>query len=282
MRPRNTLRDSRTAPQPAETRPAPSAPEVDPAIAVRGLAVRFGSHRVLADVDLDLARGEITALVGPSGVGKSTLLFALTRLVEQEAGCRLSGSVRLDGEEVLAPGVDLVALRRRVGTIFQRPNPFPLSIRRNLELPLREHGVHGRRHRAERARAALERVGLWNEVAGRLRHSATRLSGGQQQRLCLARALALDPEVLLLDEPTSSLDPRAAAVVEDAIASLAGRVTVLLVTHDLAQARRLATRAALLWPAGQGASVIDAGPAETLLSHPSHPITAGYVRGAGR
>lgn len=252
---------------------APARFEVD------GLALSYHGVPALADLSLAVPAGQVTALVGPSGCGKSSFLMALNRLTDLIPGCRVSGSLRFDGRELHAPDVDVVALRRRIGMIFQRPNPFPISIRRNLQLPLVEHGLSGDDRGAARIEAALRRVGLWDEVADRLDAPAQQLSGGQQQRLCLARALVLEPTTVLLDEPTSALDPLASAVVEDLIASLRGRYTVVIVTHNLAQARRLADRVALFWVSGGAGRIVEAAPAEDFFTRPAEALTAAYVSG---
>jgi phosphate transport system ATP-binding protein len=249
-------------------------------MATRGLTVHYGRRPALLAVDLPVPAGEITALVGPSGCGKSTFLQTLNRLTDLIPGCRVEGSVRLDGEEILTPGCDLLALRRRVGMIFQKPNPFPFSIRRNLELPLKEHGVKDAAERGARVEAALRDVGLWKEVRDRLDIPATALSGGQQQRLCIARALALQPEVVLFDEPCSALDPLAAAVVEDLIHSLKGRYTVVIVTHNLAQARRIADTTALFWAVEGVGQLVERAPTAAFFEAPREALTREYVSGA--
>lgn len=249
-------------------------------LSVRGLSVRYGDHQALADVDLDMAAGRITALVGPSGCGKSTFLQSLDRLTDLIPGCRVTGSVRLDGEEVLQPACDLLALRRRVGMIFQKPNPFPFSIRRNFALPLREHGIRDPAVIEERMEGALRDVGLWAEVKDRLDRPATTLSGGQQQRVCIARALVLEPEVVLLDEPCAALDPLSSATVEDRIASLRGRYTVVVVTHNLPQARRLADDTALFWVREDGVGrLLEVADTERFFEQPQHPLARDYVAG---
>nr|MBA3709304.1 phosphate ABC transporter ATP-binding protein [Planctomycetota bacterium] len=215
----------------------------------------------------------------PSGCGKSTVLQCLNRLIDLIPGVAVHGQVLVGDIDVRAPGVDLTALRTRVGMIFQRPNPFPLSIRRNLELPLREHGTRARSLVEAMIERCLRAVGLWDEVKDRLNVSAASLSGGQQQRLCLARALTLRPQVLLLDEPCSALDPIAAGVVEDLIVSLKGFYTVVMVTHDLAQARRIADRVAIVWSDGRGGTIVEQGPAAEVFTQPRHPVTAAYIRG---
>ena len=209
-----------------------------PLIGVEGLSLRYGIKPALADVSLDLYQGCITALIGPSGCGKTSFLSALNRLTDMIPGCRISGSIRFDGNDIHAPGTDVQRLRRDIGMIFQKPAPFPLSIRRNIELPLREHGLRQQAELNERLQQVLLDVGLWAEVEDRLDAPALALSGGQQQRLCIARALALRPKVLLMDEPCSALDPISSGVVEDLIQRLRGRYTVVIVTHNLAQARR--------------------------------------------
>ena len=246
-------------------------------VAIRDLSVRYSGRAALEGVDLDVAAGRVTALVGPSGCGKSSLLRAVNRLSEMVPGCSVTGSVRLDGVDVM--DLDVTRLRRRVGLIFQKPSPFPLSIRRNLTFPLREHGVRDRSEMRDRVEGALRDVGLWDEVADRLDSPARALSGGQQQRLCLARALALRPEVLLLDEPCSALDPHAGAVVEELIGGLRGRYTVVVVTHNLAQARRLADDVALLWVSKGAGRLVEVAPAAQFFAAPKNELTRAYVTG---
>lgn len=260
---------------PTPVHPTPAAP----AIRVEGLSIAYHGRTVLRDVSFDLTEGRVTALIGPSGCGKSSFLACLNRLTDLYPGCRVTGRVELGGEDVLRSSVDVVALRRRVGMIFQKPNPFPLSILRNLELPLLEHGVRDRRERRQRAENALEEVGLLDEVYDRLDGPALSLSGGQQQRLCIARALALEPEVILFDEPTSALDPLASAVVEERIAALRGRYTVVLVTHNLAQARRLADDVACLWYQDGAGWLVEHGSATDVFERPRNELTEAYVRG---
>ena len=252
---------------------------VEGTIEARDLSVYYGTHCAVQGVDLKADEGQITALVGPSGCGKSTFLKTLNRLADLIPGCRVEGSVLLDGVEVHGANCDLLALRRRVGMIFQKPNPFPFSIRRNLTLPLLEHGLCPRGELEERVEEALRKVGLFDEVKDRLDHPATALSGGQQQRLCIARALVLEPEIILLDEPCSALDPLASAVVEDLIVSLRGRYTVLVVTHNLSQARRIADSVALFWVENGAGTLIETGPTEQFFTRPKHRLTREYVTG---
>jgi len=258
----------------------PPCCEPVPHLSVRQLGVSFDGRPVLEDVSLDIYKGCITALIGPSGCGKTTFLSALNRLVEHHPGAQVRGDILLDGQSIRAPGVNLLGLRRRVGMVFQKPNPFPLSIERNLDLPLREHGVRHRDERRARIEAALKDVGLWGEVADRLSAPALSLSGGQQQRLCIARALVLQPEVLLMDEPCSALDPMASRTVEALITKLSGRLTVVIVTHNLAQARRIANYAAFLWMKERTGTLVEFGRCHALFESPQDRLTQAYVSGA--
>jgi phosphate transport system ATP-binding protein len=252
---------------------------VGTAVRVRGLTVRYGRAPALREVDLDIPCGGITAVVGPSGAGKSTFLTVLNRLTDLVPGCRVEGQVWVGRQEVTAPETDVVELRRQVGMIFQKPNPFPLSIRRNLELPLREHGVRDRAELEGRVERALSAAGLWEEVRDRLDEPALRLSGGQQQRLCIARALVLEPEILLMDEPTSHLDPLASRVVERHVEGFRGRYTVILVTHDLDQARRLSDHLVFFQSWEGSGRMVEAGPAERLFREPGEAATRAYLQG---
>jgi phosphate transport system ATP-binding protein len=253
--------------------------EPRPLIRARGLTLGYGSVPAFEDVSLDVHEGCVTALIGPSGCGKTSFLNCINRLTDLTPSVRLRGELSLGGVDLLDPRLDLLDLRRRVGMVFQRPNPFPLSIRRNLDLPLREHGLRSRARRDEVIERTLRDVGLWEEVGHRLDSPALALSGGQQQRLCIARALALDPEVLLMDEPCSALDPMAGDVIEDLILQLRGRVTLLIVTHNLAQARRVADWAALFWKQGETARLVEYGAVQQIFDAPEQDLTAAYVRG---
>jgi len=251
----------------------------EPQLEVRALSVSYGERRVLEAVSLDIYRGCITALIGPSGCGKTSFLSSINRLTDMLPSARVEGSVRFDGREIFDATVDTLQLRRRIGMIFQKPNPFPLSIRRNLELPLREHGVRNRRERSERAEQGLRDVGLWDEVKDRLDSSAMALSGGQQQRLCIARALVLEPEILLMDEPCSALDPMSSAVVEELITRLRGRYTIVIVTHNLAQAKRVANYAGFFWMTERVGKLIEFGQSQRLFEAPAHALTRAYISG---
>lgn len=244
------------------------------------LGVHYRDFTAVRDVTLEIPAKEITALVGPSGCGKSSFLHSLNRLTDLVPGCRVSGRLHLaDGTEVTHAKTDVLSLRRRIGIVFQRPNPFPQSIRRNFEIPLREHGCP-KREIGDRMENALREVGLWNEISDRLHKSAIALSGGQQQRLCIARALALEPETILFDEPCSALDPIASGVVEDLIHSLKGKFTVVIVTHNLAQARRISDRVAVFWVRGGAGTMVEYGPSERVFSNPSDADAALYLSGA--
>lgn len=257
----------------------PTADAADMAIRVRDLKVAYAGRCAVSGVTLDVPRGQITAIIGPSGCGKTSVLSSLNRLTDLIPGAQVSGQVHINGVNVLAPRHDTVALRRKVGKIFQRPNPFPLSIRRNLDLPLRDLGMGDAGERADRIEAVLRRVGLWAEVADRLDAPAQGLSGGQQQRLCIARALVLEPEILLMDEPCSALDPIASGVVERLIGELRGDYTVVVVTHNLQQARRIADRLAVFWTSNGAGCLVEAGPAKAIFERPSNAITAAYLEG---
>ncbi|CUS38357.1 phosphate ABC transporter ATP-binding protein [Candidatus Nitrospira nitrificans] len=253
--------------------------EPQPFIEIDRLSLHYGETPAFQDVTLSINKGCITALVGPSGCGKTSFLTCLNRLTNLIVGCRVSGRITIDTLDVLAPSTNVIQLRRRIGMIFQKPNPFPFSIRKNMELPLREHGFRDRKEIAGIIETGLRDVGLWDEVKDRLDSPALALSGGQQQRLCMARALVLSPEVLLMDEPCSALDPISSGVVEDLILSLKGRYTVLIVTHNLAQARRIADYAALLWVQDGAGRLIEAGIATQIFEAPREPLTAAYVSG---
>lgn len=251
----------------------------EPVLQVRDLTVSYGEKTVLSQVSLDIYKGCITALIGPSGCGKTSFLTTLNRLTDQNEGTKVDGQILFDGQDLLKDRVDTLRLRRRIGMIFQRPNPFPLSIWRNLELPLKEHGVSDRQTRQRKIEQALKDVGLWEEVCDRLDGSALALSGGQQQRLCIARALVLEPEILLMDEPCSALDPISSGVVEELILRLRGRYTVVIVTHNLSQARRVANYAGFFWMTERVGKLIEFGQCRHLFETPNHELTAAYISG---
>lgn len=256
-----------------------SVPDAD-AVSIADLSVAYGCNTVLKRVTLSIRRGGITALIGPSGCGKTSLLLAINRLLDLVPRARVEGSIHIDGEDVLASGVDVRALRKRVGMVFQRPNPFPFSIRRNLELVLDEAGIDCRSTRERKMEECMRSVGLLDECSGRLDKPATELSGGQQQRLCIARALITSPEVLLLDEPCSALDPISTMTIEKLLASMKEWMTLVIVTHNLAQARRVADHCALFWTRDGCGFLLEHQPKAQLFERPQHELTAAYVSGA--
>lgn len=245
------------------------------AVSTEGLTLGFGDNTVLADLAVDFQPGKITALLGPTGSGKSTLLRTLNRMNDKVSGYRRQGDVILDGQSIWSPGVQPMALRRKVGMLFQRPNPFPMSIMDNVVAGVRAYQRVPRGRLKEIAEEQLRAVGLWEAVSGRLGDSPFRLSGGQQQLLCLARALAVDPGVLLLDEPTSSLDPVTTGSIEELIRGLAPGLTVVIVTHNLAQARRVAHRSVFL----NRGRLVEQGDTDQIFGNPAEAETAQYVGG---
>jgi phosphate transport system ATP-binding protein len=247
-------------------------------LSAEDIRVCFGEKEVLHGVSLGARRGEVLGLIGPSGCGKTTFLRTLNRLTELSVGARISGIVQLDGANIYDRGLDVNKLRRRIGMVFQQPNPFPMSIFDNVAYVLREQARRRPRRSvlADPVEHALSRAGLWDEVKDGLDGSALRLSGGQQQRLCIARALAADPEVLLMDEPCSALDPRATAVIEELILQLRSDLAVVVVTHNLGQAHRISDRVAFLLMG----DLIEVGPAKVVFAEAEREETREYVSGA--
>lgn len=244
-------------------------PATAPLLAARRLGVRAGQRSILRAVDVDVVPGEILAIVGPSGVGKSTLLKCLNRLIDLEPELAVEGDVLFEGRSIYGRGIDPDLLRARIGAIFQQPVVFPATIYENAVFGLRHLGLVPRRRWAERIEAVLHEAALWDEVRDRLARPAAELSVGQQQRLCLARALAVEPAVLLMDEPTSALDPKATRAIEERILALRGRTTVVLVTHDLRQAERVADRVACLCPRDGAGEVLDCAIPGELFANPA-------------
>lgn len=238
------------------------------------LRVYYGNFAALRGIDLQLPAGTVTALIGPSGCGKSTFLRALNRMNEVIAGSRVAGKVLLDGEDVYAPRVDVEELRKRVGMVFQRPNPFPMSIWDNVAYGPRIHGLR-RRELRERVEQSLRAAALWDEVRDQLHRSALQLSGGQQQRLCIARALAVEPEVLLMDEPASALDPISTAKIEELIQDLKKRYTLVVVTHNMQQAARISDYTAFFL----GGELVEFGETDRLFTAPVQRRTEEYITG---
>ncbi|HEX7246142.1 MAG TPA: phosphate ABC transporter ATP-binding protein PstB [Solirubrobacterales bacterium] len=257
-------------------------PVLESVFDVDDVSVFYGAKQALSGVSLRIPRSRITALIGPSGCGKSTFIRSLNRMNDSVAGFRLQGEVRYHGHDIYAGDVDQVEVRRRIGMVFQKPNPFPKSIYDNVAWAPRNLGL--KRDLDERVEQALRGAALWDEVKDRLRASALGLSGGQQQRLCIARAIAIEPDVLLLDEPASALDPIATASIEDLMHSLKGRFTIVIVTHNMQQAARVADRTAFfgLETGGGGeptGSLIEYAETETIFNAPADPRTRDYVTG---
>ncbi|MCB9797983.1 MAG: phosphate ABC transporter ATP-binding protein [Alphaproteobacteria bacterium] len=238
------------------------------------VSVRYHGRVALRDVSLDIAEGQLTALIGPSGCGKSTFLRSLNRMIDTWSGAEVRGRVCIDGRDIYAPGVDVAALRRRVGMVFQRPVPFAGSVFDNVAFGLRVLGVRRTRIQ-DQVERCLEEVGLGEELSGRLDEPAGRLSLGQQQRLCVARALAVEPEVLLLDEPTASLDPVATARLESLLAKLRGALTLVVVTHNMQQASRISDRTAFFLDG----ELIEADETSVIFTRPRDPRTEDYITG---
>jgi phosphate transport system ATP-binding protein len=245
------------------------------ALSAVDLTLSFGPRAILSDMSLDVKRGAVTALIGPTGSGKTTLLRTFNRMNDKVSGYRHAGDVLLDGRSIWHSSVELMSLRRKVGMLFQRPNPFPMSIMDNVVAGVKAHRMASRSRLRAIARERLTEVGLWDAVADRLKDSPFRLSGGQQQLLCLARALAISPDVLLLDEPTSSLDPVATESIESLIRALAPKLTVVIVTHNLAQASRVSERTIFL----NKGRMVEHGETKQIFEHPAHEETASYVAG---
>ncbi len=247
-----------------------------PALSVRRLSVHFARNHVLKDVSLDVTAKAVTAIIGPSGCGKSTFLRALNRMHELTPEARVGGEIRLFGEDIYARNVEPVVVRRRVGMVFQKSNPFPtMSIVENVTVGLRLNGIRNRKLLAERTEQSLRMAALWDEVKDRLHAPAISLSGGQQQRLCIARALAVQPEVLLMDEPASALDPLATAKIEDLILELKKDYTIVIVTHNMQQAARMSDYTAFFYLG----ELVEFGPTTKVFTSPSQKRTEDYVTG---
>src|SRR5579872_5501041 len=259
----------------AATGRAPTAVLERPTLVARSVTVGFGSKTVVEDVSLDFRPGTITALIGPTGCGKTTLLRSFNRMNDKVRGYWRKGAVEFEGADVSHSSTDPLELRRRVGMVFQRPNPFPMSIKDNVVAGVKAHRMSPRHELHEVAERFLKRVGLWAAVADRMGDSPFRLSGGQQQLLCLARALAVEPDILLLDEPTSSLDPGTTELVEELLRELAPNLTMVIVTHNLAQARRVASSTAFLY----NGRLVEYGETQQIFESPTEPETVSYVSG---
>ncbi len=242
----------------------------------KDVSVYYGDKRALFDVNLDVRENTVTALIGPSGCGKSTFLRSLNRMNDTIEGCRVTGTISLDGEDIYSPSIDVVELRARVGMVFQKPNPFPKSIYENVAYGPKIHGLaRSRADFDEIVEASLQRAGLWNEVKDRLHEGGTGLSGGQQQRLCIARAIAVSPEVILMDEPCSALDPIATARVEELIHELRANYTIVIVTHSMQQAARVSQRTAMF----HLGNLVEENDTDKMFTNPDDQRTQDYIMG---
>ena len=248
----------------------------DVKIRARDVSVFYGEKRAIDNVSIDIQTQYVTAFIGPSGCGKSTLLRSLNRMNDTIAGARVEGEILLDGEDIYTSGMDVVQLRARVGMVFQKPNPFPKSIFENIAYGPRIHGLTGSKAELDEiVERSLKRAGLWDEVKDRLTDSGTALSGGQQQRLCIARAIAVDPEVILMDEPCSALDPIATARIEELIDELKGRYAIVIVTHSMQQAARVSQRTAFF----HLGKIVEHGDTSDIFTNPREERTKDYITG---
>ncbi len=244
-------------------------------ITVENLNLWYGDKKGLTDINLAIPKNAVTALIGPSGCGKSTFMKCLNRMNDLVEGCRIEGDIRLGGEDIYASGTNLSNLRRRVGMVFQKPNPFPMSIYDNVAFGPRTHGIRSRAKLDPIVKKALEEAALWDEVQDRLKQSAMGLSGGQQQRLCIARALAVEPDVLLFDESTSALDPISTSKIEDLIGVLKEKCTIIMVTHNMQQAVRISDKVAFFLLG----ELIEADTTEVIFNTPHEKKTEEYISG---
>lgn len=248
----------------------------DPKMTMRGVNVYYDDKHVIRDVTLDLARNNVTALIGPSGCGKSTFLRCLNRMNDTIDSCRVEGALHMDEQDIYGKNMDPVLLRARVGMVFQKPNPFPKSIYDNVAYGPKIHGLTSNKAELDEiVVTSLQKAGLFNEIKDRLDASGTSLSGGQQQRLCIARTIAISPEVILMDEPASALDPIATAVIEELIDELKEKYTIAIVTHSMQQAARISQTTAY-FHLGQ---LIEVGPTEQIFTNPVHKLTENYITG---
>jgi phosphate transport system ATP-binding protein len=263
------------AERPFDTLYHPKVAELEPVLEVEKFNLWYGPKRALWDIGLRVPRGQVTALIGPSGCGKSTLLRSVNRMNDLIDSVRVQGGMRLNGDSIYGRQVDVIELRKRIGMVFQKPNPFPMSIYENVVYPLRIDGERNRAILDDVCERSLKGAGLWEEAKDRLDESALSLSGGQQQRLCIARAIAAEPEVLLLDEPCSALDPIATGRIEDLIEELKGTYSILMVTHNMQQASRASDFTAFMYLG----RLVEYGPTEDIFLHPKLKETEDYVTG---
>ncbi len=244
-------------------------------ISVKELCLWYGSHQALKNISIDIPKNSITALIGPSGCGKSTFLKTLDRMNDLIPGVKITGSIEYKGEDIFAPGVDVSGLRRQIGMVFQKPNPFPMSIYDNIAYGPRTHGIRNRAKLDYIVEKSLRGAAIWDEVKDRLRKNALGLSGGQQQRLCIARALAVEPDVLLMDEPTSALDPISTSKIEELAMQLKEQYTIVIVTHNMQQAVRISDNTAFFLLG----ELVEYGDTEEIFSKPKDKRTEDYITG---
>jgi len=249
--------------------------EAAPKLQAKNLEVFYGTFRAISDASLDVPNNHVTALIGPSGCGKSSFIRALNRMHDLTPGARVTGKVLLDGADIYAPTVDPVSVRHRIGMVFQRPNPFPKSVFENVVYGPRVHGVRDRKRLMEICERSLRRAALWDEVKDRLDRSALTLSGGQQQRVCIARCLAVDPEIILMDEPASALDPVATSRIEDLVAEFTNDFTVVIVTHSMQQAARISDFTAFFL----SGEIVEVGTTASVFTQPKDKRTEDYITG---
>lgn len=247
----------------------------NPKVALRDLHLYYGDFHALKGLTMDIPEKEITAFIGPSGCGKSTCLKTLNRMNDLVEGCKITGGVFIDGEDIYAPQTDVTLLRRRAGMVFQKPNPFPMSVYDNIAYGPRVHGVKKKHELDEIVERSLREAALWDEVKDRLKKSALGLSGGQHQRLCIARALAVEPDILLMDEPTSALDPISTTKIEDLMAELKKKYTVVIVTHNMQQAARISDRTAFFLLG----EIVEYDATPAMFSMPQDKRTEDYITG---
>ena len=248
---------------------------MDPILQVKDLDLWYGAHQALHSVSMDIPEKSITAFIGPSGCGKSTFLKTLNRMNDLVPGVKITGEVRYRGEDIYAPGTDVCRLRREIGMVFQKPNPFPMSIYDNIAYGPRTHGIRSKARLDELVERSLRGAAIWDEVKDRLKKNALGLSGGQQQRLCIARALAVEPVVLLMDEPTSALDPISTSRIEELTMELKERYTIVIVTHNMQQAVRISDRTAFFLLG----ELVEYGATEQVFSAPAEKRTEDYITG---
>ena len=248
----------------------------NPRMTCRNVDVFYGSKQAIKEVSLDVGRHEVLAMIGPSGCGKSTFIRCLNRMNDTIEGCRITGEIALDGVDIYGKNIDVVPLRAQVGMVFQKPNPFPKSIYDNIAYGPKIHGLaQNKAELDEIVETSLVKAGLWNEVKDLLEHPGTGLSGGQQQRLCIARTIAVNPEIILMDEPCSALDPIATAVIEDLIDELREQYSIVIVTHSMQQASRVSQRTAYF----HLGDLIEVGPTAQIFTRPKHQLTEDYITG---